>query len=59
MGPSAVPLILGELERRPSHWFEALRAITGADPVKPEDCGRLHQMTQAWLDWGKEQGYVW
>jgi hypothetical protein len=59
MGPAAVPLILRELEERPAHWFWALKAITSADPVQPEDRGRLRQMTQAWLEWGKEHGYVW
>ena len=39
MGPPALPLIFRELERRPSHWFWALRAITGEDPVRPEGAG--------------------
>src|SRR5947209_16333291 len=59
MGPAAVPLILRELEDRPGHWFWALKAITGADPVAPEDRGRVRRMARAWLDWAKAQGYVW
>lgn len=29
MGQPVVPLILRDLERKPDHWFWALRAITG------------------------------
>lgn len=55
LGPAVVPLLLRELERRPDHWFWALKAITGADPVPPEDRGRVGKMTAAWLKWAKEQ----
>ena len=59
MGVAAVPFLLRELERKPDHWFWALHAITGADPVKPEDRGKLRKMSEAWLTWGKEQGLAW
>jgi hypothetical protein len=59
MGAAVVPHLLRELERRPDHWFWALTAITGADPVKLEDRGKLRKMTEAWLRWGKEQGLIW
>ncbi len=59
MGPSAVPLLLRELERAPDHWFWALRAITGVNPVPPESRGRVGAMAEAWLRWGREQGYRW
>lgn len=57
MGPAVIPLLLRELEIRPNHWFEALRAITGANPIQPEQRGRIKQMAQAWLNWGREHGY--
>ena len=57
MGQVVVPFILRELEQKPTHWFEALKAITGANPVQPEQRGRTKQMAQAWLKWGREQGY--
>lgn len=59
MGYTAVPFLLRELERKPDHWFWALTAITGADPVPPENRGNLKKMTEAWLKWGKEQGLTW
>lgn len=57
MGPNALPLIFRELEREPDHWFWALKAITGADPVVPENIGRLDAMTRDWLRWARVNGY--
>lgn len=59
MGAAAIPFLLRELERKPDHWFWALTAITGVDPVPPEDRGKLRKMTEVWLKWGKEQGLTW
>ena len=57
MGPSAVPLILRELKRKPDHWFWALHAITGSNPVPKESQGNLREMAAAWLDWGQKRGH--
>ncbi|MBE9127490.1 MULTISPECIES: hypothetical protein [unclassified Coleofasciculus] len=59
MGQPVVPLILRELEREPDHWFWALQSITGANPIEPEQRGRLTQMAGVWIQWGKENGYRW
>lgn len=59
MGAKAIPLLLRELEQRPDHWFWALNAITGVDPVNPEQRGRVREMAEQWLRWGKDQGYEW
>jgi hypothetical protein len=59
MGQPVVPLIMRELEHEPDHWFWALSAITGANPVKPEQRGRLNEMAQAWIEWGRANGYRW
>jgi hypothetical protein len=57
MGSPIIPLLLRELEDRTGHWHRALRQITGADPVQPADRGNLDKEAEAWLRWGKEQGY--
>lgn len=57
MGDAAVPLILQELERSPDHWFWALNAITGADPVPESRRGVMSEMVKAWLEWGVQHGY--
>jgi hypothetical protein len=59
MGVPAVPLILRELARELDHWFWALKAITGEDPVPSEHRGRMRQMAADWLQWGRERGYAW
>ena len=56
LGQAAVPYILRDLELQPDHWFWALSAITGADPVRPENRGKLRLMASDWLNWGRARG---
>ena len=56
MGWVAVPLILGELARRPDHWLWALRAITGEEPAA--DAPNFQGAVNAWLRWGRERGLL-
>jgi hypothetical protein len=58
MGPNVIPLILRQVQRGEGHWFLALRALTGENPVKAEDTGYLPKMAQAWVDWGKQRGLI-
>ncbi len=58
MGKEAIPMILEEMKRDEDHWFWALKAITGEDPVPPADRGNLPKMTAAWLNWGRTHGYL-
>ena len=58
LGPAALPLIFRQLSRDPDHWFWALKAITGEDPVPPAARGNLGKMKEAWLQWGIAQGFV-
>lgn len=58
MGPIAIPLIFDELRKKLGHWFWALKAISGEDPVLPEHRGRIKLMTEDWLQWGEKQGYI-
>jgi hypothetical protein len=56
MGPAAVPLIFQNLKNELNHWFWALNAITGENPVPEDDLGNLEAMRQHWLDWGRARG---
>lgn len=58
LGPKAVPFILSELQNEPGHWFWALAAITGENPVEPDDAGDVQAMREAWLEWGMRQGHL-
>ena len=56
MGQEALPLLIDELRREPDHWFVALQAITGTNPIPPSARGDVDAMTQAWLDWAEKRG---
>lgn len=58
LGEPAVPLILSEMKEYGGQWFLALRSITDADPVNPEDVGKIKKMAEAWLQWGVQNGYL-
>jgi hypothetical protein len=58
MGKDVIRNILHELQDEPSEWFWALRALTGEDPTTDEMAGNREKLTEAWLNWGKENGYI-
>jgi hypothetical protein len=58
LGPRVLPILFKELQDDPDYWFWALRAITEADPIAPEDAGILVRMTETWLTWAKEHNYL-
>ncbi len=58
MGPDVVPILLRDLQTTQRSWFWALRHLTGADPIPPEDRGRLDKMIAAWAAWGKKEGKI-
>jgi len=58
MGPRVLPFILRDLERELAHWFWALRAITGEDPVRAEDAGDMEKMRDAWLRLARTRGWL-
>jgi hypothetical protein len=58
MGRDAVPLILEELRREPDQWFWALEAITDENPVPPGAAGQVRLMAQAWIEWGRDHGFL-
>jgi hypothetical protein len=49
-------LLLRELESDPDHWFAALSAVSGEDPVRAAD--DFDEAVTAWLDWGREKGII-
>ena len=53
-----LPLILKELQRETDHWFWALEAISGENPVDPAQAGQIENMKQAWIEWGRHRGMI-
>jgi hypothetical protein len=58
LGKPALSLILRELGKQLDHWFWALKAISGEDPVPSAHIGKMKLMAADWIQWGKQQGYV-
>jgi hypothetical protein len=61
MGPTALPYILSQLRTEaktgePDHWFTALLAITGENPVLPHHQGKIFDMANDWIRWGEQRG---
>ena len=59
LGMDVVPLLLRDLEENQTHWFCALREITGADPIPEAAAGNIPKMVDAWLGWAKDNNYQW
>jgi hypothetical protein len=58
IGYRAIRPLLLMLLKNPDHWFYALHAITGENPVSPGSEGHLVEMAGAWIKWGKARGYI-
>jgi hypothetical protein len=59
LGPEVVPLLLRDMEDNHTHWFVALRDITGAHPIPSSAAGNIPLTVEHWLRWAKENGYQW
>ncbi len=58
MGEVVIPFILLKLQKDPHHLFYALYEITGENPIPFIHAGNLEKMTNDWLQWGQEKGYI-
>ena len=56
LGRRALPFIMSEVKQRRGHWFTALAAITGESIAA--DAMSYDQAVDAWLSWGRANGYV-
>jgi hypothetical protein len=57
IGEPAIPLILADLARKPSHLFWVLRDITRVNPADPRVAKDFLDVIRAWIEWGRAQGY--
>lgn len=58
MGKDALTLILRELEVNSGQWFYALVNIVRADVAKEAGATTFAEARDAWLEWGRKQGYL-
>lgn len=60
LSPPAIPFLLRAMEGTGNgHLAPALAAITGVSPVLPEHRGKIRDIAEDWVRWGKENGYRW
>jgi len=59
LGPDILPLLFRDLEENHTHWFGALAALTGAQPIPTGAGGKIPTMVDAWIRWAKDNGYRW
>jgi hypothetical protein len=58
IGDAAVPFLLSEMANDPDHLFLPLGEITKIDPVPAHSRGKIREMADAWLEWGRSKGYI-
>ena len=63
LGDEVVPIILRDLQAKPSLLAWALPEITGENPAPPKIEGSFRKWgvvaeTQVWLQWGRDKGLV-
>lgn len=58
-GDAVVKLMLEDLREDPHwYWFWPLHSITKDNPIKDGHQGYLDKVTEDWLEWGKDNGYL-
>jgi len=58
LGYMAIPWIVRELRKTNDHWFYALEKITGENPIKKENIGKVEAMKNDWVDWASKHNFV-
>jgi hypothetical protein len=54
LGQEVLPFIFDDLKNNDNHWFYALEALTGQNPIKEKHRGFIPLMKKDWIEWGKE-----
>ncbi len=60
MGPQVIVFVLERMSQGEVrvHWFPLLKDLSGEDPVEPHSRGRVREMADAWIDWGRAKGII-
>lgn len=56
LGKEVLPILLREMRDSPNYWSDALRELTGANPV-PDQAKGLNDVAKAWVEWARNSGY--
>jgi hypothetical protein len=58
LGKDVIPFIIQDLKTNNNHWFNALEALTGENPIKNNHKGILPLMKNDWLEWAEKNSYT-
>ena len=58
MGEPVIPFILQDMKDNGGWWYPALRTLTGVNPVPESAKGSPPLNDEAWLQWGRDNGYA-
>lgn len=58
LGKDVIPFMLRDLQEKPRLWVWALPHIAEVNPVSTADGADIAKMSEVWLRWGREQGYL-
>ena len=58
MGSEVIPLIFQDLEEHGGHWYQALEALLGFNPMDGIGGLSIRELKTMWLDWGRQHGYL-
>jgi len=53
LGQKVIPFIIDDLKATDNHWFYALEALTGQNPIKENHKGIVPLMKNDWIEWAK------
>jgi hypothetical protein len=48
-----IDLLIEDMRENRRQWFWALSYLAQANPIRPEDAGRIDRMINAWVRWGE------
>ena len=57
IGKDVIPIMLKDLQVNRRHWFSALSYLTGVNPINPLCAGKVNEMIDCWINWGRNNGY--
>ena len=58
IGTEALPFIFRRMERGIGHWYHPLEVMVNENPVPEEFKGDVERTDSAWLEWGRNKGYL-
>ena len=58
LGDIIVPFLIMDLRENKTHWFYALTALTGENPILKEHSGQVDNMIADWVKWAEVNSII-